>query len=74
MEQFSICQSTYTLKTALTWKIDYFSVLQPMKEKDSKDVAMLRWFVLPCQADFWPERNDLKTIVGLRKGKKMFNY
>ena len=43
MEQFSICQFASTLKTALTLKIDYFSALQAMNEKDlSNGGAMLR--------------------------------
>ena len=34
MEQFSSCQSAYTLKTALTWQRDNFSVLKQVKDKE----------------------------------------
>ena len=34
MEQFSSCQSACTLKTALTWQRDNFSVLKQVKDKE----------------------------------------
>ena len=76
LEQFFVCQFAHTLKTALSWKIDYFSIFQQMEEKElSNSRAMLRGFFLIFSRRFLTRMKRFENhFPSVKEKKKLFKY